>query len=257
VISLHDINKVYELKDGPTIAALHDVSLEIGDAEFLVIIGRSGSGKTTLLNVAAGLTKPTSGSVMLDGTDVWSLSDKEQSRLRNRKLGFVFQFPSLIPTLSALENVMLPVSLGGRNGHERGSHGREADGAGPKGQTGDAGRDVPRDEGKGDGDRAKAIELLETVGLGDRLASFPRQMSAGQQQRVVIARALMNEPEVLMADEPSSDLDEQTETEIMKLFADIHARTGVSIMMVTHASQLIEYGTRAVEMSAGRLRELS
>jgi ABC-type lipoprotein export system ATPase subunit len=227
VISLRNINKVYELKDGPAIMALDDVGLEIGAAEFLVIIGRSGSGKTTLLNVAAGLTKPSSGTVLLDGTDVWSLSDKEQSRLRNRKLGFVFQFPSLIPTLNALENVTLPVSLGNGNGH------------------------------RADGGRAKAIELLETVGLGDRLASFPRQMSAGQQQRVVIARALMNEPEVLFADEPSSDLDEQTETEIMGLFSDIHKRTGVSIMMVTHASQLIEYGTRAVEMTAGRMRELN
>ncbi len=232
MISLKNINKVYTLRDGPTIAALHDVDLEIGHGEFLVIIGRSGSGKTTLLNVAAGLTKPTSGTVLLDGTDVWGLSDKQQSRLRNRKLGFVFQFPSLIPTLSALENVMLPVSLGDRNGNN--GHGPPTDGG-----------------------RAKAVELLETVGLGDRLASFPRQMSAGQQQRVVIARALMNEPELLFADEPSSDLDEQTETEIMTLFADIHARTGVSIMMVTHASQLIEYGTRAVEMSAGRLRELT
>ena len=230
MISLKNINKVYTLRDGPTIAALNDVDLEIGDGEFLVIIGRSGSGKTTLLNVAAGLTKPSSGTVLVDGTDVWSLSDNEQSRLRNRKLGFVFQFPSLIPVLSALENVMLPVSLGDRNGH---------------------------DGHNGDGGRAKAVELLETVGLGDRLASFPRQMSAGQQQRVVIARALMNEPELLFADEPSSDLDEQTEVEIMDLFADIHARTGVSIMMVTHASQLIKYGTRAVEMSAGRLRELN
>ena len=173
--------------------------------------------------MAAGLTKPTSGSVSLDGTDIRRLSDKEQSRLRNRKLGFVFQFPSLIPTLTALENVTLPVSLGA---HE------------------------------GDATRAKAVDLLETVGLGDRLASFPRQMSAGQQQRVVIARALMNDPEVLFADEPSSDLDEQTETEIMALFADIHRRTGVSIMMVTHASELIRYGTRAVEMAGGRMREL-
>jgi ABC-type lipoprotein export system ATPase subunit len=227
VISLRNISKVYELRDGPTIAALQDVDLEIGAGEFLVIIGRSGSGKTTLLNVAAGLLKPSSGSVLLDGTDLWSLSDKEQSRLRNRKLGFVFQFPSLIPTLSALENVTLPVSLGNDHG------------------------------GDGDGSRAKAVGLLETVGLGDRLASFPRQMSAGQQQRVVIARALMNDPELLLADEPSSDLDEQTETEIMTLFADIHRRTGVSIMMVTHASQLIEYGTRAVEMAAGKLRELN
>jgi ABC-type lipoprotein export system ATPase subunit len=239
MISLHGISKIYELRGGAPIAALKDVDLDIGSGEFLVIIGRSGSGKTTLLNVAAGLTKPTAGSVMLDGTDVWGLSDKEQSRLRNRKLGFVFQFPSLIPSLSALENVMLPVSLGGNGNHHR-------EGAPGKDRAGGV-----------DGPRSKASELLETVGLGDRLASYPRQMSAGQQQRVVIARALMNDPELLLADEPSSDLDEQTETEIMALFADIHRETGVSIMMVTHASELIRYGTRAVEMAAGRLHELS
>jgi ABC-type lipoprotein export system ATPase subunit len=253
VISLQKINKTYELKDGPVIAALHDVDLDINDGEFLVIIGRSGSGKTTLLNVAAGLTKPTAGTVLLDGIDLWSLSDKEQSRLRNRRLGFVFQFPSLIPTLNALENVMLPVSLGDRNGHDRRGH-AEPRNAGPTAGAAGAAEHAVHN---GDGGRAKATELLATVGLGDRLASFPRQLSAGQQQRVVIARALMNEPELLLADEPSSDLDEQTETEIMSLFADIHKRTGVSIMMVTHASQLIEYGTRAVEMSAGKLRELS
>ena len=224
MITLQNISKTYEIRGAAPVTALENVDLETAEGEFLVIIGRSGSGKTTLLNIAAGLTRPTSGKILLDGTDLWSMRDREQTGLRNRKLGFVFQFPSLIPTLSALENVMLPVSFD--NHHEN------------------------------DG-RARAIELLETVGLGDRLASLPRQMSAGQQQRVVIARSLMNRPQVLLADEPSSDLDEETEKEIMSLFSDIHSRTGVTIMMVTHARQLVEYGTRAVEMAAGRLRELA
>lgn len=224
MITLQNISKAYEIRGAASVTALVNVDLEITEGEFLVIIGRSGSGKTTLLNIAAGLTRPTGGKVLLDGTDLWSMCDREQTGLRNRKLGFVFQFPSLIPTLSALENVMLPVSFS--------------------------------DHHKDDG-RARAIELLQTVGLGDRLASWPRQMSAGQQQRVVIARALMNRPQVLLADEPSSDLDEETEKEIMSLFSDIHSRTGVTIMMVTHTRQLIAYGTRAVEMAAGRLREIA
>jgi ABC-type lipoprotein export system ATPase subunit len=224
MIKLEGISKTYTLDGGPAVEALNRVDLEVNDGEFLVIIGRSGSGKTTLLNVAAGLIKPSSGTVWLDGTDLWSLPDKEQSQLRNRKLGFVFQFPSLIPTLSVLENVMLPLSFGGSDSEEG---------------------------------RRRALDLIETVGLAEKVASYPRQLSAGQQQRVVIARALMNRPEMLMADEPSSDLDEQTEAEIMDLFKDIHLRTAVTILMVTHAKQLVSYGTRAVEMTAGKVQELS
>ena len=224
MISLRDINKTYEVRGGMAIPALEDLNLDVQDGEFLVIVGRSGSGKTTLLNVAAGLCRPSSGSVVLDGADLWSLSDGEQSDFRNRTIGFVFQFPSLIPTLSALENVLLPLSFA-----------RSAD---PQG-------------------RARAVELMETVGLSDRLASFPRQLSAGQQQRVVIARALVNKPRILFADEPSSDLDDQTEAEIMALFDEIHKRTGVTILMVTHARELIDFGSRAVEMSGGRLSNVA
>jgi ABC-type lipoprotein export system ATPase subunit len=188
----------------------------------VVITGRSGSGKTTLLNLAAGLTRPTSGKISLDGVDLWSLSDKEQSSMRSRKVGFIFQFPSLLPTLTVLENVALPVIF---NGHP------QADGAA----------------------YLRAEELLKLVGLQDKWIAYPRQLSAGQQQRVVIARALMNHPEILLADEPTSDLDEQTEREIIELFAQIHRESGVTILMVTHTSQLTEYGTRSIEMAGGKV----
>ena len=171
--------------------------MEIGSGEFTVIVGRSGSGKTTLLNLAAGLTRPTSGRVTLDGVDLWNLNDQQQSHLRNRKIGFVFQFPSLLPTLTVHENVILPTIFG-------------ADGHGP---------DV----------RERAEALLRRVGLSDKLTAYPRQLSAGQQQRVVIARSLINQPQVLLADEPTSNLDEKTEMEIMDLFRDLHASLGLTI----------------------------
>jgi ABC-type lipoprotein export system ATPase subunit len=221
VISLRGVSKSYDLDGGRSVTALHDVDLNVERGEFLVITGRSGSGKTTLLNVASGLAKPTTGTVLLDGVEFSSLSDAEQSNIRNRKIGFVFQFPSLMPALSVLANVTLPRAFGRdnhTNGHERGA------------------------------------VLLDMVGLADRLGSFPRQLSAGQQQRVVIARALVNRPELLLADEPSSDLDEETEREIMDLFGRVHKETGVTILMVTHTKQLVSYGTRHVEMAAGTLQ---
>jgi ABC-type lipoprotein export system ATPase subunit len=206
---------------GRPLTALHATDLSVDRGEFLVITGRSGSGKTTLLNVVAGLTRPTAGNVELDGVDVWSLSDVEQSRLRNRTMGFVFQFPSLMPTLTVLRNATLPLAFAAKQNAPDG--------------------------------KARAVELLDMVGLGDRLEAYPRQLSAGQQQRVVIARALINRPELLLADEPSSDLDEETEGEIMSLFSSVHRETGVTILMVTHTKQLVAYGTRHVEVKAGAL----
>ncbi|HSJ53693.1 MAG TPA: ABC transporter ATP-binding protein [Anaerolineae bacterium] len=207
-----------------TVPAVHNVSLEVEPGEFVVITGRSGSGKTTLLSLVAGLTRPTSGQVLLDGVPVWSLPDKEQSLLRNEKIGFVFQFPSLLPTLTALENVMLPAMFA-----------------------------PPSKRGGGGGAQERARHLLEQVGLADKLRSYPRQLSGGQQQRVVIARALMNEPELLLADEPTSDLDEMTEHEIMSLFRDIHQKTGVTVLLVTHSAELGEYGTRSIHMAGGEI----
>jgi len=220
-VSLRRVGKVYGEKG--TFAALRDIDLDIESGEFLVITGRSGCGKTTLLNLAAGLATPTSGNVVVDGVDLWGISDAERSGLRNRTMGFVFQFPSLMPGLSLAENVTLPLEF---------SQTEHPDAA----------------------DRAR--ELLDLVGLGDRADALPRELSAGQQQRVVIARALVNRPELLLADEPSSDLDEETEAEIMELFSRVHQQ-GLTIMMVTHARDLIPFGTRHLEMADGTVLEES
>jgi ABC-type lipoprotein export system ATPase subunit len=220
MICLRGVAKTYEVARDRPIEALRAVDLDVERGEFVVITGRSGAGKTTLLNVIAGLARPTRGSVTIDDVDLWKLSDRQLSLLRNRTMGFVFQFPSLLASLPVLQNVLLPLSFG---------------------PTGD--NDGP----------ARAVELLAMVGLADRLTSYPRQLSAGQQQRVVIARALVNRPELLLADEPSSDLDEETEAEIMTLFQRIHAETGVTIALVTHTRQLVAYGTRHIAMASGEL----
>jgi putative ABC transport system ATP-binding protein/lipoprotein-releasing system ATP-binding protein len=154
---------------------------------------------------------------------MWRLPDAEQSLLRNRRIGFVFQFPSLMPSLTAVENVVLPTMFG--------------DGA--------AKRDA----------QARAEQLLHDVGLADKLHAYPRQLSGGQQQRVVIARSLINQPDLILADEPTSDLDELTEQEIMGLFRDMHARSGVTILLVTHSVHLGAFGTRAIRMKGGRIVE--
>jgi ABC-type lipoprotein export system ATPase subunit len=221
MITLAEVTKTYPLGKGSSVTAVNGVNLEIDQGEFVLIVGRSGSGKTTLLNLAAGLTQPTSGKILIDGTDLWNLTDRQQSFLRSQRIGFVFQFPSLLPTLNVLENVILPTVSGSPQeavqAHDR------------------------------------ATQLLQKVGLSDKLAAYPRQLSAGQQQRVVIARALMNQPLVLLADEPTSNLDEKTELEIMELFHDLHASMGITIVMVTHMRQLVSYGTRAVEMANGQI----
>lgn len=206
------------------VTPVRHVSLTVSRGDFIIIVGRSGSGKTTLLNLAAGLVKPTSGEVFIGDANVRNMNDKQLSLLRNRKIGFVFQYPSLLSSLNALENVALPASFG------PGQRRRNAN--------------------------ARASELLELMGLSERLESYPRQLSAGEQKRVVIARSLMNAPEVVLADEPTSDLDEQTEQEIMTLMRQIHAE-GVTIMIVTHSLELMRYATRALRMEDGVLTDIT
>jgi ABC-type lipoprotein export system ATPase subunit len=220
-VALRGIGKVYGDKGAATSAALHDVDLDVETGEFLVITGRSGCGKTTLLNIASGLAIPTSGSVKVEGVDLWSITDAERSNLRNRTMGFVFQFPSLLPGLTLAQNVTLPLEF---------SPGEHADAA------------------------ERARELLETVGLGHRADALPRELSAGQQQRVVVARSLINHPTLLLADEPSSNLDQDTEAEILEIISNIHREQGITVMMVTHARNLIPFGTRHVEMGDGTVR---
>jgi ABC-type lipoprotein export system ATPase subunit len=221
MISLIHASKVYLQKGHPPVSAVKDANLTITPGEFVVITGRSGSGKTTLLNLMAGLAQPTSGQVIIDGKDLWSLSDLEQSRLRNQKIGFVFQFPSLLQSLTVFEIVILP-GMFGAGMEKRSIHQR-------------------------------AKELLEEVSLSDKLSAYPRQLSAGQQQRVVLARSLINQPDLLLADEPTSNLDEQTEKEVITQLQNIHAGRGITILLVTHAGQLIPCGTRALHMAEGMI----
>lgn len=223
-ITLRNVAKTYMADRRKSVPAVCEVNLVVNHGDFAVITGRSGSGKTTLLNIMAGLTAPTSGQVLYDGVEVWKLPDLQQSRFRNQHVGFVFQFPSLMPSLTVLENVLLPTTF------------------------------FASDEDAGERTR-RAMDLLHDVGLSEKLSAYPRELSAGQQQRVVIARALVREPGVLFADEPTSDLDEQTEHEIMALFQDLHRRLGVTIVLVTHSSELTSYGTRSLHMTAGQLIE--
>lgn len=221
MIKLTDVSKEYVVKREASVMAVKDVSLEVETGEFVVVTGRSGSGKTTLLNLMAGLVKPTTGTVLVNGVNLWERSDTERARLRNQKLGFVFQFPSLLQSLTVLENIVLPLGFFG--------------------------------SGANRADLDKARQLLETVGLSDKLNAVPRQLSAGQQQRVVIARALINSPSVLLADEPTSNLDEQTEAEIISLLLDIYRQNRITMVLVTHDGSLVKRGTRSIVMSSGQI----
>ncbi|GAB4287528.1 MAG: hypothetical protein Kow0067_12590 [Coriobacteriia bacterium] len=225
VLELRSAGKSFRAGRSAPIDALAQVSLAVEEGDFVVVTGRSGSGKTTLLNVMTGLTRPTAGTAYLGTTDIWELADARRTRLRNEHIGFVFQFPSLVPSLSLLENVILPSTFAGRA------------------------RTAPRR----DSDRARAVELLDLVGLGERSGARPAELSAGQQQRVVIARSLMNRPSVLVADEPTSNLDEATEAEIVSLFRRINDDEGVTVLMVTHGSDLVASGRRHIDMASGRI----
>ena len=182
MLTLDGVTKTYE-SGQLQVTAARNVDLEVRKSDFILIAGRSGSGKTTLLSILGGLAKPTSGHIVLEGTDIWTLDDKALSAMRNRRIGFIFQFPSLIPTLNVNDNLRLAASFQRVN------------------------YDV--------GDRAK--ELLELVGMSEKTKSYPNQLSGGQLKRVAIARALMNSPELILADEPTGDLDEETEKEIMQI----------------------------------------
>ena len=221
MFGLKQVTKVYPLDGTSSVTAVRELSLSVQRGEFVVITGRSGSGKTTVLNLMAGLTRPTAGCVEVDGADLWGMPDRQQSAMRNWRIGFVFQFPSLLPSLTVLENVLLPVMF--RPAPDRGEV------------------------------TEQAAKLLEMVGLADKVAALPRQLSAGQQQRVVIARALINEPEILIADEPTSNLDDQTEREIIATVEKTHSLRGVTVVMVTHSRYLGTRGARTIEMAEGRI----
>ncbi|MGE5606111.1 MAG: ABC transporter ATP-binding protein [Bacteroidota bacterium] len=202
------------------VEVLKDITITITKGEFVSIMGPSGSGKSTLLYLIGGLDKPTSGSIRINGKELAKMQDEEESLLRRRDLGFVFQFYNLIPNLNVAENVMLPVLLDGKN--------------------------LKREEGK-------LEQILEDVGLSDRRHHTPRELSGGQQQRVAIARALINEPEIILADEPIGNLDSKTGTEIMKLLKRINRERGKTIIQVTHSEEAAAYGDRIIQVRDGKV----
>jgi putative ABC transport system ATP-binding protein len=220
IIKLEDIVKTYSAGE-VEVQAVRGVSLDIQRGEFVAIMGASGSGKSTLMNTLGCLDKPTGGQYLLDGVSVGALSRKQLATLRNRKFGFVFQSFNLLPRTSALENVELPIFY---------SHPLVSLSA----------------------QRKRATQALERVGLGTRLRHYPSQLSGGQQQRIAIARALVNRPELVLADEPTGNLDSRTSIEIMGLFQELN-ESGITIVMVTHEIDVAAYCKRIIVMRDGRV----
>ncbi len=218
-IEARDISKTYSLGD-VEVSALMDVSLTIEKGEFVSIMGPSGSGKSTFMNILGCLDKPTGGKYLLDGTDVSGMDRDRLAEIRNRKIGFVFQGFNLLPRTSALENVELPMFYKGVAANER---------------------------------KERALKALEMVGLAGRQSHFPNQLSGGQQQRVAIARALVNDAPIILADEPTGNLDTRTSQEIMGLFVRLNADSAITIILVTHEPDIAAFSRRWVRFMDGRI----
>jgi putative ABC transport system ATP-binding protein len=221
VISVRNLVKTYQVGEH-VVKALRGVNLEVQRGEFLAVTGPSGSGKSTFMHIIGCLDRPTSGQYLLDGQDVSRLSKDALAAIRNKKIGFVFQGFNLLSRTSALDNVELPLLYGG--GGMRG---------------------VER--------RKRAMEVLTAVGLGDRADHHPNQLSGGQQQRVAIARALINNPSILLADEPTGNLDTRTSIEVMGIFQRLNQERGITVVLITHESDIAEYGMRTVVFRDGQV----
>ena len=217
ILDVEQLTKTYA-SGSRTLTVLHDVSFTVHEGETLSIVGPSGSGKTTLLGLCAGLDAPTSGAVRLNGIDITALSEDERAAVRNEYVGFVFQTFQLIPTLTALENVMVPAELRGN---------RKAG--------------------------ARAKDLLVQVGLGDRLHHYPTQLSGGEQQRVALARAFTNSPKILFADEPTGNLDTETGETIQSLIFDLNRSAGTTLVIVTHDLNLAAQTERILRLRGGEI----
>ena len=217
-ILLSNVTKLYEL-GGETVNALAGLTLSISAGEFTAIMGPSGSGKSTLMNILGCLDRPPSGSYMLDGQEVATLNDDELATTRNRKIGFVFQSFNLLPRMSTLENVALPMVYAGVEKKER---------------------------------LAKATQVLAMVGLQERMNHQPNELSGGQRQRVAIARSLVNDPTIIMADEPTGNLDTKAGNEVMAIFSELNSQ-GRTIILVTHEPEIAKYAGRVVYVRDGRI----
>lgn len=217
MIDVSGVTKSYRTQNSE-VRAVDNVQFEVQSGDFVMILGRSGCGKSTLLGMLAGLIRPTAGAIRLNGQEIWTLSEASMAGYRAKEIGFVFQFSGLIPTLTALENVMLPTLF------------------------------LPT----GAESQLKARALLERVGMSDRADAYPMTLSSGEMKRVAIARALINDPALIIADEPTGDLDVDTEYEIMELFRELN-NEGTTIIMVTHNPDLVPYATRTYRMDRGNV----
>ena len=220
-ISVEKLTKVYDLGE-IQVRALRGVTVDIDQGEFVAVIGPSGSGKSTFMHILGCLDRPSSGRYVLDGNDVSRLSRNALAAVRNRKIGFVFQGFNLLSRTTALDNVELPLLYKGN-----GMRGKER--------------------------HRRAKEALESVGLSDRAGHHPNQLSGGQQQRVAIARALINEPAILLADEPTGNLDTRTSIEVMGIFQKLNTERGITVLLITHERDIAEYGTRIIAFRDGKI----
>lgn len=220
MLACRRVSKSYRTERG-LLTAVAGIDLDVPAGRFAAIIGRSGSGKSTLMAMIGGLSRPSTGSVTVDGIDVWGLSDTALAAFRNEKVGYVFQFASLLPTLRLIDNVALPAMLGRGQGAS--------------------------------GTYARAAGLLERLGLGAYLDAYPAEISAGEQRRAAIARALINDPALLLADEPTSDLDEQTEIEIMDVLLAVNREVGTTLILVTHNLALAGQAQQIVHIANGAI----
>jgi len=226
ILSVEHLSKFFKSGE-QTLAVLRDVTFAIEAGSSCAIVGPSGSGKTTLIAICAGLERPSEGSVLFNGDALQRASEEELARIRNQSIGFIFQNFQLLPSLTALENVMVPAEIRGEN-HAR----------------------------------SRAADLLKQVGLDGRLQHYPVQLSGGEQQRVAVARAFMNRPKILFADEPTGNLDAETAKEIVELIFDLNATSGTTLMLVTHDNDLTQRAGRVIRLKGGKLlsddaRELS
>lgn len=221
IIEIKDLVKIYNLSEEVSVKAIKGVSFNFHEGEFVSIMGASGSGKSTFMNILGFLDTPTSGTYLLDGIDGSVLNNDQKAEIRNRKIGFVFQGFNLLARTSAMENVELPLFYKG----------------------GVPAKELSR----------RAMELLDTVGLSGRYDHHPNKLSGGEQQRVAIARALINNPSIILADEPTGNLDSKNTEEIMKLFTRLNRETGISIIMVTHEPDVAEYTDRRVLFKDGEI----